>query len=128
MKKIRSIIEFSKDKVYQEVVEILNALEDDYDLDVLVDYKDIYLIIEEFYSYYVSLGIAYEFRESMINHFNDIAIMAVENNCIVDNNFILEGLRLFELCEAAIEIVPEDVSKVLEKIKRISTRRKDSEE
>lgn len=120
MDNIKDIATFYKEKVCREVFEILDSLEDDYDLEVMVDDGDVYLIIDEFYNYYEELGIVYEFCSSMIGHFNDIAIMAIENDCTVDREFFLRGLELFELCDSAVEVDPIKTNKVLDKIRSVS--------
>ncbi len=116
MGKVESIGNFIKKKVREEVLEILRALALDYDLVVAVKDEEILIIIDEFYDYYQELGISFEFRKTMIDHFNDIAIMAVENESYVDRDFILEGLRLFEFCDSAVEVSSDGVCKVLKRI------------
>ncbi len=119
MENIKRMKDFLKKKAIEEVLEILKALNEDYDLEVLVSYNEICLIIDEFYKYYEKLEIIFEFRKMVTNHFNDMAIMAIEADCKVDVNFVLNSLKLLELCDSVIEVSPDEVEKVLKKIKLI---------
>ena len=74
------------------------------------------VIIDEFYIYYESKNLIYAFYDSLINHFRDLATVAVENDSFVDLSFVLNQLKLFELFDSCMEIDPRDTDKIIKKI------------
>ena len=105
-----------KDKLRYEVIEIFDILKEDYELSVTVTQEMINVIIDEFYIYYESKNLIYAFYDSLINHFRDLATVAVENDSLVDLSFVLNQLKLFELCDSCMEIDPRDTDKIIKKI------------
>ena len=105
-----------KDKLRYEVIEIFDILKEDYELSVTVTQEMINVIIDEFYIYYESKNLIYAFYDSLINHFRDLATVAVENDSFVDLSFVLNQLKLFELCDSCMEIDPRDTDKIIKKI------------
>ena len=99
-----------------EVYEIFDALREDYDLEVLITEDMINVIIDEFYAYYEQKKIVFAFLDSFINHFNDLATTAIESECVVDLSFVLNQLKLFELCDSRMEVDPRDTTKIIQKI------------
>ena len=91
-----------KDKLRYEVIEIFDILKEDYELSVTVTQEMINVIIDEFYIYYESKNLIYAFYDSLINHFRDLATVAVENDSFVDLSFVLNQLKLFELCDSCM--------------------------
>lgn len=116
MNKILKLSDKFKDKLRVEVFEIFDILKEDYELDVLITEEMINVIIDEFYLYYEKKEIIYAFYDSFINHFNDLATVAVENNCVVDLEFVLNQLKLFELCDSMMVVDPRDTDKIIKKI------------
>ena len=105
-----------KDKLRVEVIEIFDILKEDYELIVTVTEEMINVIIDKFYTYYESKNLIYAYYDSLINHFRDLAIVAVENDSLVDLSFVLNQLKLFELCDSCMEIDPRDTDKIIKKI------------
>ena len=116
MNKVIKLSDKIKEKLRAEVVEIFDILKEDYDLDVSVTEEMIRVIIDEFYTYYEKKEIIFAFYDSFINHFNDLATVAVENDSIVDLDFVLSQLKLFELCDSCMEVDPRDTDKIVQKI------------
>ena len=116
MTKIIKLSDKFKASLKVEVIEIFDILREDYDLDVLVTEEMISVIIDEFYAYYEKKEIVYAFYDSFINHFNDLASVAIENDSVVDLDFVLSQLKLFELCDSMMVVDPRDTSKIVQKI------------
>ena len=116
MTKVLKLSDKIKEKLRFEVLEIFDILKEDYDLEVLITEEMINVIIDEFYAYYEKKEIVYAFYDSFINHFNDLATVAVENDCRVDLEFVLNQLKLFELCDSMMVVDPRDTSKIVQKI------------
>lgn len=116
MTKIIKLSDKFKASLKVEVIEIFDILREDYDLDVLITDEMISVIIDEFYAYYEKKEIVYAFYDSFINHFNDLASAAIENDSVVDLDFVLSQLKLFELCDSMMVVDPRDTSKIVQKI------------
>ena len=116
MTKIIKLSDKFKASLKVEVIEIFDILREDYDLDVLITEEMISVIIDEFYAYYEKKEIVYAFYDSFINHFNDLASVAIENDSVVDLDFVLSQLKLFELCDSMMVVDPRDTSKIVQKI------------
>ena len=116
MTKIIKLSDKFKASLKVEVIEIFDILREDYDLDVLITEEMISFIIDEFYAYYEKKEIVYAFYDSFINHFNDLASVAIENDSVVDLDFVLSQLKLFELCDSMMVVDPRDTSKIVQKI------------
>ena len=116
MNKIIKLSDKFKASLKVEVIEIFDILREDYDLDVLITEEMISVIIDEFYAYYEKKEIVYAFYDSFINHFNDLATVAIENDSVVDLDFVLSQLKLFELCDSMMVVDPRDTSKIVQKI------------
>ena len=116
MNKILKLSDKFKDCLRVEVFEIFDILREDYDLEVLITEEMINVIIDEFYAYYEKKEIVYAFYDSFINHFNDLATVAVENDAVVDLEFVLNQLKLFELCDSMMVVDPRDTDKIVKKI------------
>ena len=116
MNKVIKLSDKIKEKLRAEVVEIFDILKEDYDLDVSITEEMIRVIIDEFYLYYEKKEIIFAFYDSFINHFNDLATVAVENDSVVDLDFVLSQLKLFELCDSCMEVDPRDTDKIVQKI------------
>ena len=114
--KVIKLSDKNKDKLRYEVIEIFDILKEDYELSVTVTQEMINVIIDEFYIYYESKNLIYAFYDSLINHFRDLATVAVENDSFVDLSFVLNQLKLFELCDSCMEIDPRDTDKIIKKI------------
>lgn len=116
MTKIIKLSDKFKASLKVEVIEIFDILREDYDLNVLITEEMISVIIDEFYAYYEKKEIVYAFYDSFINHFNDLASVAIENDSVVDLDFVLSQLKLFELCDSMMVVDPRDTSKIVQKI------------
>ena len=116
MAKIIKLSDKFKASLKVEVIEIFDILREDYDLDVLITDEMISVIIDEFYAYYEKKEIVYAFYDSFINHFNDLASVAIENDSVVDLDFVLSQLKLFELCDSMMVVDSRDTSKIVQKI------------
>ena len=116
MNKVIKLSDKIKEKLRREVVEIFDILKEDYELEVLITEEMINVIIDEFYLYYEKKEIIFAFYDSFINHFNDLATVAVENDSVVDLDFVLSQLKLFELCDSCMEVDPRDTDKIVQKI------------
>ena len=116
MNKVIKLSDKIKEKLRLEVVEIFDILKEDYELEVSITEEMIRVIIDEFYAYYEKKEIIFSFYDSFINHFNDLATVAVENDSVVDLDFVLSQLKLFELCDSMMEVDPRDTDKIVQKI------------
>ena len=116
MNKIIKLSDKIKEKLRNEILLILDILKEDYELDVLITVDMINTIIDEFYNYYEKKEIVFAFYDSLINHFNDLATVAVENSVTVDLTFVLNQLKLFELCDSMMIVDPRDTDKIIKKI------------
>ena len=116
MNKVIKLSDKIKEKLRLEVVEIFDILKEDYELEVSITEEMIRVIIDEFYAYYEKKEIIFSFYDSFINHFNDLATVAVENDSVVDLDFVLSQLKLFELCDSCMEVDPRDTDKIVQKI------------
>lgn len=116
MSKVIKLSDKIKEKLRLEVVEIFDILKEDYELEVSITEEMIKVIIDEFYTYYERKEIVFAFYDSFINHFNDLATVAVENDSVVDLDFVLSQLKLFELCDSMMEVDPRDTDKIVQKI------------
>ena len=116
MGKVLSFSDAIKNKLRVEVIELFDILSEDYELNVTVTYEMINVIIDEFYAYYEKKKIIYAFYDSLINHFYDLVTVAVENDSLVDLDFVLNQLKLFELCDSCMEVDPRDTDKIIKKI------------
>jgi hypothetical protein len=116
MTKVLKLSDKIKEKLRFEVLEIFDILKEDYELEVLITEEMINVIIDEFYLYYEKKEIIYAFYDSFINHFNDLATVAVENDAVVDLEFVLNQLKLFELCDSMMVVDPRDTDKIVKKI------------
>ena len=116
MNKISKLSDKIKEKLRNEILLILDILKEDYELDVLITVDMINTIIDEFYNYYEKKKIVFAFYDSLINHFNDLATVAVENSVTVDLTFVLNQLKLFELCDSMMIVDPRDTDKIIKKI------------
>ena len=116
MNKVIKLSDKIKEKLRNEILLILDILKEDYELDVLITVDMINTIIDEFYNYYEKKEIVFAFYDSLINHFNDLATVAVENSVIVDLTFVLNQLKLFELCDSMMKVDPRDTDKIIKKI------------
>ena len=116
MNKISKLSDKIKEKLRNEILLILDILKEDYELDVLITVDMINTIIDEFYNYYEKKEIIFVFYDSLINHFNDLATVAVENSVTVDLTFVLNQLKLFELCDSMMIVDPRDTDKIIKKI------------
>ena len=116
MNKILKLSDKIKEKLRNEILLILDILKEDYELDVLITVDMINTIIDEFYNYYEKKEIVFAFYDSLINHFNDLATVAVENSVTVDLIFVLNQLKLFELCDSMMIVDPRDTDKIIKKI------------
>ena len=116
MNKVIKLSDKIKEKLRLEVVEIFDILKEDYELEVSITEEMIRVIIDEFYAYYEKKEIIFSFYDSFINHFYDLATVAVENDSVVDLDFVLSQLKLFELCDSMMEVDPRDTDKIVQKI------------
>ena len=116
MAEILKLSDKFKDALRVEVFEIFESLSEEYDLEVLITEDMINIIIDEFYAYYEQKKIVFAFLDSFINHFNDLAITAIESECVVDLAFVLNQLKLLELCDSCMEVDPRDTTKIIQKI------------
>ena len=116
-KKVLSIEECQKITVLKTVKEIFDSLVEDYYVEVTVPLQDVSLIIDSFYDYYKEKEITGYFVESMIGHFEDIGIDATEEDAVVDHDFLLRELRLYELLDSRVEVNPEETKVLIKRIK-----------
>jgi hypothetical protein len=125
MNNIIKIADKIKENVRTNILDIFAALDEDYDVEIFISQEEIDLIINEFFDYYESKEIIYAFSTNMINHFNDLAITALENNIdSINLSYVLESLKLFELLESETEVDPTETNKIITKIKNGSEDRK----
>ncbi len=127
MSKITRFKDKIVDDLYKEVYDIIFSLEEDYDLKVSVNPLELMVILSMFYDYYESKGILYDFKEYMIGHFEDIAITAIENGDDITTEYILNGMKLFELLDSRIEVNPKETTKVIQKIREKIKKGKNSQ-
>ncbi len=108
--------DYQKNKVLEEVEDILDSLEDDYDVYVDVSITDIQRLVDTFYDYYVKKRIVYDFVDNMIRHFHDIAIEILESmgeEFVFDWDYLLKRFQFYELLESCIEVDPNDTKKMI---------------
>ncbi len=116
-KKVLTIEECQKITVLKMVKEIFDSLVEDYDVEVTVPLQDVCVITNTFYDYYKEKDITGYFVESMIGHFEDIGIDATEEDAIVDHDFLLRELCLYELLDSRVEVNPEETKVLIKRIK-----------
>ena len=58
----------------------------------------------------------------MNNHFNDMCIVAYENGCVVDLDFVLGELAFYELIDSRVEVDPRETKKMVKKIRKELTK------
>ena len=118
MKKVIPLKKIILRRTEEEVTEILAALREDYNIPVRIKKREIKVLLEEFYDYYEKKGIQYAYREMMIGHMEDIAISADQEEVgLVDIGYILRNMKLLELLDSPMEVVPKETKKVLKRIK-----------
>ena len=115
-KKILTIEECQKITVLKMVKEIFESLVNDYDIEVKVPLRDVSIILDSFYEYYKEKEITGYFVETMIGHFEDIGIDANEEDAVLDHDFLLRELRLYELLDSRIEVNPEETKVFVKKL------------
>lgn len=54
----------------------------------------------------------------MKGHFRDMCIDATSFGCVVDVDFVLGELGLYELCDSRVEVDPRDTKKIIKKIRK----------
>lgn len=54
----------------------------------------------------------------MKNHFNDMSIDAYEHGSVVDLDFVLGELALYELLESRAEVDPRETKKMVKQIRK----------
>ena len=111
--------DYHKNCVKKEVIDIIKSLEEDYGITCLVSDSQLDYILKIFYEYYVEKGIVFSYVENMIHHFRDMEIDVIEGKMVFDANFILQGLKLYELLESQVEVNPRDTKMIVQKIKKI---------
>lgn len=114
--KIKAIKDFILEKTMSDVIETLTSLKNDYLIPVSITRCELRIILNEFYRYYEKKQIQYHYFEMMSGHFADIAITAIDNNSVVDSNFILNQLQLFELLDSPVEVDPRETKKLVRTI------------
>jgi len=121
--KVKLIRDFILDKTLKIIVETLNSLKEDYFIPVSISKCELHIILSEFYNYYEKKEIQYRFLEMMTGHFEDIAISAIDSNSVVDSNYILNQLQLFELLDSPMEVNPLETKKLIHVISNKLERR-----
>ena len=89
----------------------LSLVEDGYEVDV--NEREVKTILSKFYDYYEKKNILYLFSDTMIGHFEDMAIIAEENDMDIDLNFVLKELQVLELLDSSLAVIPRDTRMIL---------------
>lgn len=117
-KKVEDFGYFYKKVVFNKFNEIMDSLRDEYYLNVNVSVFEISLILDEFYKYYESKGIAFDYKDTMISHFEDMANDAIAGEYDFNTRFVLEELKLYELLDSRVEVNPLETKKMVNKLKK----------
>ena len=117
MKKIESIKEYIINKTLEEVVEMIEALKEEYCIPIKISKVELRIIICEFYNYYEKKELQYLFFEIMKGHFEDISITAIENKDTINSRYILDSLQLFELLDSPMDVDPRETRRLIEKVR-----------
>lgn len=122
MGKIISLEARTKDICYEEISEMIDEISE-YDIEVKVRPLEIKIVLQELYNLYEEKHVIYQYQEDMSAYFNEIMLMAIENDQKITNNFIFESLSFCHYLQTPVEIEKEDIDNALEnaktKIKRI---------
>lgn len=122
MKKIISLEAIRKNNCYEEIAEMIDDVSE-YDIEVKVRPIEIKIILQELYNLYKEKNIIYQYQEDMSTYFNEIMLIAIENDQEITNNLIFESLSFCHYLQTPVEIEKEDIDTALEnaktKIKRI---------
>ena len=121
--KVKLIKDFILDKTLKNVVETLTSLRDDYSIPVSITKCELRIILNEFYRYYEKKHIQYHYFEMMSGHFEDIALSAIEEESLVNSDFILSQLQLFELLDSPMEVNPKETRQLIYSISKKIERR-----
>ena len=123
MKKVESLKEYIINQVMNEIEEMITSLREDYQIFISISKCELRIILNEFYRYYEKKGIQGYFLETIKGHFEDLSIMAIENNNFIDSDFILNQLRLLELLDSPMEVDPRETKKLILSISKQLERR-----
>lgn len=113
---IISLDEHRRKLIYGKVKEILNELEDDGG-EVSLSDLELKTVLFEFYEYYRKKGILFCFEEAMVDHFGDIADDAYDEECVLDLEYLLGELALYELVDSRVEVNPKETKQLIKGIR-----------
>lgn len=116
MKNIIRLDEYLVKSVFLEVKEIFWSLENEYHIEVKVSDEKLLDLLTIIYNYYLKKEIICDYKEIVLDHFNDLAIISIENDCLVDMNFIISNFCLLEMFYSRVEVIPEEVFEVTSKV------------
>ena len=113
---IISLDEHRRKLIYGKVKEILNELEDDGG-EVNLSDLELKTVLFEFYEYYRKKGILFCFEEAMVDHFGDIADDAYDEESVLDLEYLLGELALYELVDSRVEVNPKETKQLIKGIR-----------
>lgn len=98
----------------------LSLVEDGYEVDI--HEREVQTILSALYDYYEKKKIIYLFSDTMIGHFEDIAIIVEENDMDIDLNFVLKELQVLELLDSSLAVIPSEERLILKKLSKTLER------
>ena len=111
--------DYSKEFVLDTICCDLNAMKANNNMKVLVTKEELKVIIDKFYDFYKKKKMELSFVDSILEHFNDMCMDVVDKDKVIDLDFILDGLALYELIDTKVEISPNDPKQLVKSVKEV---------
>ena len=111
-----SLDDHKRKVIYGKIKEILDELEDD-GVEVSLSDDELKTVLFEFYEYYRKKGILFCFEEAMMDHFSDIADDAYDEESVLDLEYLLGELALYELVDSRVEVNPKETKQLIKGIR-----------
>jgi len=97
MMKVINYSDVIKNKFREEIDASLNALENEYDIRVMLSDNFIELFIEQFYELYMQKKIIYKYLDEMILAFHQVCLVVIQEKDVLEEEYLLECIKYFML-------------------------------